>query len=351
MNILHIEDEPWDSGMAHYALTLAAEQARRGHRVEFWGRDGSPVLDAARGLGLLARGWPGGAAGCLSWFAQRRQAAAFSPRVINAHTGTAQSLALLLAAGLPCAVVRTRGDARPARASPWTSLAASRTAAFIAANGALEQSLKAAFPAALIERVAQGLAGPARAEPLPGAPLIGMIARFDPVKGHAILLGALRRLAPRFPDLRAICAGEGRLLADARRRLTSAGLEQVVELPGRVPDVWSFMAACRVGVVASLGSEAVSRAALEWMAAGRPVVASRVGGLGDLVEDGVSGLLVEPGDENALAQALSRLLLDPALAETMGRAGRRRWEEAFSPETFYQATQRVYDAATRDLPS
>lgn len=351
MNILHIEDEPWDSGMAHYALTLAAEQERRGHRVEFWGRAGSPVLEEARRLGLAARGWAGGAVGILSWGSQRREAGVFAPRVINAHTGSAHATALALAAKRPCAVVRTRGDARMPRAGALTRFVAARTNAFIAVNRALEEALKSAFPGAAVARVAQGIAGPARNAELPAGPVVGMLARFDKVKGHEILIDAIARLKPKMAGLRARCAGEGRLLARLRDKIDLVGLEGVVEFPGRVADKWAFMAACRVGVVPSLGSEAVSRAALEWMASGRPVIASSVGGLPDLVSDGVTGLLVPPGDSAALAEALSTLLLDPEKAEALGRAGRARWEKEFGLNAFYEATQQVYDEATAHLPS
>ena len=346
MNILHIEDERWDSGIAYYALTLAAEQTRRGHSVEFWGQEGSPVMEAGKDLGLTVRGW-----GSVSWLAQRRQAATFAPHVINAHTGASHSLALALAAGRPCAVVRTRGDSRPARSNALTRFAASRTATYIAANTELEASLKSAFPVAKITRVPQGLDGPPEAPPLTATPLVGMLARFDPVKGHETLLDAAVLLKAKVPGLRARCAGEGALLERLRWQLKPAGLEGVVDFPGYVTHRWPFMAACRVGVVPSLGSEAVSRSALEWMASGRPVVASRVGGLPDVIEDGVTGLLVAPDDPAALADALSRLLLDAPKAAEMGRAARRRWEQSFSLQPFYEATQRVYDEATRDLPS
>jgi glycosyltransferase involved in cell wall biosynthesis len=199
--------------------------------------------------------------------------------------------------------------------------------------------------------VPQGLAGPAAAAPHPDGPVVGLLARFDKVKGHETFIDAVSRLKASVPGLLARCAGEGQLLERLRWQLRTAGLDGVVDFPGRVADKWGFMAACRVGVVPSLGSEAVSRAALEWMASGRPVVASRVGGLPDLVEDGVTGLLVPPGDPRALAQALFTLLADPAKAEAFGRAGRARWEREFSLKPFYEATQKVYDEAAAHLPS
>lgn len=350
MNILHLEDEPWDSGIAHYALTLAGEQSRRGHKVEFWGRADSPVLDEARRMGLRVRGWEGGIAGLTSLSAQRRVAAEFAPRVINAHTGSAHTLALALAAGRPCAVVRTRGDARPPKAGLLTRFAASRTDAFIAANSTLAAQLKKAFPSSRVARVEQGIDGPPAPAFLPPAPVVGMVARFDKVKGHDVLLEAAALLKPKIPGLKVRCAGEGKLRERLVWQLKPSGLDATVEFPGRVADKWAFMAQARVGAVPSLGSEAVSRAALEWMAVGRPVVASAVGGLPDLVEDGVTGILVDPKDAEALAEALEYLLLNPKKAEQMGRAARARFEERYETSRFVDETQQVYNEATAHLP-
>ena len=346
MNILHIEDERWDSGLAAYALTLAAEQARRGHRVQMWGRAGSPVLDRAERAGLGVRAWSWLAGGIGSWPRLRRAAAEFAPRVIDAHTGSAHTLALVLAAGRSCAVVRTAADARPPRAHAAARFAARRTAAYLAANSVLEEALRRSFPGSPVVRVPQGVDGPGEPKPLPAEPVAGVLARLDPVKGHAALFEAAVG-GP--PGLVVRCAGEGRLADELAER--ARGSATRIELLGRVEDPWAFMAGCRIGVVPSLGSEAVSRAALEWMAAGRPVIASRVGGLPDLVEHGETGLLVPPGGAGSLRNALAELALDPERAARMGAAGRKRWEREFSPAPFYEATQRVYEQITAHLPS
>lgn len=349
MRIIHFEDEPWDSGIAHYAATLAAEQSRRGHRVEFWGREGSPALKDASARGVAARGWPAGAGSWLSLTAMRARLSAFAPDIINAHTGSSHLL-VLAAAPRASAVVRTRGDIRVPGGGPLARLAAGRTAAFIAANSSIQRHLQGAFPGARVRLVPQGIPGPKAAVPMPAAARLGIIARLDPVKGHDVLFDAALRLKSECPGLKILCAGEGALLEPLRRGLRSRHLEAMVDLLGRVPDKWDFLAGCRVGVVASTGSEAVSRAALEWMAAGRPLVASRVGGLPDLVEDGVTGLLVEPGDARAMAEALKTLLADATGTCAMGARARERWEKEFAPEPFYQSTQKVYDETINSFP-
>jgi glycosyltransferase involved in cell wall biosynthesis len=341
VNIVHLEDEPWDSGIAHYALTLAAAQAQRGHRVAVWGERRSPVLAQALLLGLPTRAWD---SPWLELPALRRELAAFQPVIVNAHTGSAHALALALAPR-GASVVRTRGDARAPKGGLLARLAARGTAAYIAANSSLRAQLEAAFPGKRVRLVAQGLEGPPAAAPLPSAPIVGMIARFDPVKGHETVLDAAARLKAAVPGLKIVCAGEGALRERLSWQLKPLGLDSVVSFPGRVADKWAFLASCRVGLVPSLGSEAVSRAALEWMAAGRPVIASRVGGLPDIVAHQETGLLVPPGDAAALAETVRALLADGPRLESYAAAARARWQKQFSPASFYEDTQRVYEEA------
>ncbi len=345
IRVVHIEDEPWDSGIAHYAVTLAAEQKRRGWYVEFWGLIGAPPLEAAAAAGVPPRGFYGTTQMWLKLPLLRRVLRERGVQVLDAHTGSAHTLALALAAGSSIAVVRTRGDARPPGAGRLARFAAGRTAAYIGANYALTQDLRAAFPGSRVSMVPQGVEGPASAPPLPAAPVAGMLARLDPVKGHDHLIDAAALLKPRWPALKVVCAGQGQLRERLTWQLKPAGLDRVVEFPGYVADKWAFLASCRVGVVASIGSEAVSRATLEWMAAGRPVVATRVGGIPDLVLHEATGLLVPPGDTAALAEALESLLKDPAKAEALGRAARERWRQYFSPEPFFAATAKAYHEA------
>ncbi len=343
MRILHIEDEPWDSGIAHYALTLAAELRRRGHEAHFWGRAGSPLLDLAARAGLrtraLRRPWTG-------LHGLRGRVRELGIELIDAHTGNSHALAAALAAFTGIAVVRTRGDARRAAKHPLARLLAKRTQAFIAANSCIHRELSEAFPGARIVTVFQGIAaGPAL--PLTEAPVFGILGRLDPVKGHETFLDAAARVLAEHPAARfeVIGGGPAERCAFLEHRAGKLGLGEVCVFRGHVADVPAAQARCRVGVVASLGSEAVSRAALEWMAAGRPVVASSVGCLPDLVADGETGFLVPPGDAEALSEALCRFLRAPDLAARLGAQGRKRFEDLFSLRRFGDETERVYKEA------
>jgi glycosyltransferase involved in cell wall biosynthesis len=163
-----------------------------------------------------------------------------------------------------------------------------------------------------------------------GVPLIGAIANLEARKGLRALLDAFARL-PR-PDARLVVIG-----ADAEPEESSAlkDLAAAPALAGRVllagyrPNARRYAAAFDVCVVPSLRQESFGLLALDAMRAGRPVVATRVGGLPEVVDDGVTGLLVPPGDPAALAAALERLLADPGLARGLGEAGRRRAAERF----------------------
>jgi glycosyltransferase involved in cell wall biosynthesis len=349
MKILHIEDEPWDSGIAHYALTLCAQLRRLGHEVHFWGRRGSPLVAAGERAGLRIRGLR------CPWGSLHRLRAGVRTAgiaLINAHTGSGHALAAALAALTRVAVVRTRGDARPTAKHPLARLLARRTDAYIAANTAIARELASAFPGARVATVFQGIAaGPAL--PLPQDCVFGLLGRLDPVKGHDDFLRAAALVRGAHPEasFRSVGGGAPLRRSQLEGRAKSLGLEGCCEFTGFSADVPAELARCRVGVVASVGSEAVSRAALEWMAAGRPVVATAVGCLPDLVEDGVTGFLVPPGDAAALGRVLSRFLEEPALAESLGAAARRRFDERYSLGRFAAETLKVYGQLIPHLPS
>jgi len=341
VKILQLHDESWDSGLAHYALTLSAELVRRGHDVRFWAAPGSHAARQARFLGLktteLDKPW----LSLPKWRAQLRRDGV---ELVNAHTGGSHSLGAALVAGGAAALVRTRGDARPARGHALARALSRRTDLFIAANAAIAGQLGRLFPGRPVAVVYQGLPIPPETR-LAADPVVGILGRLDPVKGHEDILAAARLLADEHPEARFLAAGDGALREPLAR--AAAALGGAFTLRGYVPDALRFIGDCRIGVVASRGSEAVSRAALEWMSLGRPLVATSVGCLPELVDDGVTGLLVPPGEPKALAGALASLLEDPARAETLGRAARERFLRRFTLDSFAERTEELYQEALK----
>jgi glycosyltransferase involved in cell wall biosynthesis len=155
-----------------------------------------------------------------------------------------------------------------------------------------------------------------------GSPVVGFLGSFNASKGLDVLTSACGSLA-RERSLRLVLAGDGPLWPEVERAVAQ-GVPPTALL-GRLPtsDVPRFLAAIDV-LVAPSHDEGLPRTVLEAMAMRVPVVASSVGGIPEAVEDGVSGLLVAPGDPSGLAVAIGRILDDEAMASRMGEAGRRR---------------------------
>jgi glycosyltransferase involved in cell wall biosynthesis len=176
----------------------------------------------------------------------------------------------------------------------------------------------------------------------PDAPLVVTVGRLIEQKGHRYLLQAWPRVTAARPDARLLIVGEGpwrsRLAAEAR----GLGVEGTVTFTGWRRDVSAILAAATVCVHPSLW-EGFGLVLLEAMAAGVPVVASRVSSIPEIVLDGHTGYLVPPLDGTALAERILGLLADPARCRQMGEAGRRRVLETFNAERMVRATEAVYD--------
>ena len=187
----------------------------------------------------------------------------------------------------------------------------------------------------------------------PRAPLVAVFARLDQNKGLEFFLEAAAIVAARSPSVRFLIVGDrlilkdGAIVGDVERRESLENRARRLGLEGRVVftgfrlDVPELLAEVAVSVLPSL-SEGLPNAVLESMAAGVPVVATRVGGVPEAVEDGASGILVPPGDGAALARAIGMLLEKPDLARRLGRAGRERAEGSFSLDRMVRRTQGLY---------
>lgn len=167
----------------------------------------------------------------------------------------------------------------------------------------------------------------------PGEPIrVGSLGRLHPVKGYDVLVDALARLPAGLPPLKVIVAGEGAQREPLTRQAAAADVT-VLHLPGYTADPGRFLADCHLYVQPSR-SEGLCVAAHEAMVAGLPVIASRVGELPETIVDGVSGLLVAPGDPDQLANAIVQLVNKPERLAELGAAGRERVLARFGTEAF-----------------
>jgi glycosyltransferase involved in cell wall biosynthesis len=181
---------------------------------------------------------------------------------------------------------------------------------------------------------------------LPEAPCVGAVGNLRPVKGIDVLVGAAALLSGRHSRVVFRVAGEGGQRSDLESAVAREGLAERFFLPGAAEDVPGFLAGLDVAVLSSR-AEGMSNALLEYMAAGRPIVATSVGGNPELVEHGVHALLVPPEDPGSLARAIGRLLDDRALAARLGAAARRRARERFGREAMVRRFEDFYASLPR----
>ncbi|MBU4231665.1 MAG: glycosyltransferase family 4 protein [Proteobacteria bacterium] len=174
-----------------------------------------------------------------------------------------------------------------------------------------------------------------------GLPVIGLVGRLDHWgKGHKELFEAMAPLMERHP-VQALIVGGGRRIDEVRQLAASLGLAGAVHFLGERHDVPDLLNAMDIFVLPSY-SEGLSLALLEAMAAGKPVIATAVGGTPEVVTEGDNGLLIPPRDAGALAGALERLLADPALAQHLGANARTHVREHFSLDRLGREINEIY---------
>jgi len=172
-------------------------------------------------------------------------------------------------------------------------------------------------------------------------PAIGTVAVLEERKGHRFLLEAVALLRQRGWQIQVHFAGEGSRKNELKALTAKLGLGEEIVFCGFTADIPSFLATIDVFVLPSL-YEGLGVAAIEAMAAGKPVIATQVGGLPELVEDGVTGFLVPPGDPEALASSISRLLSREGLMEQMGRNAWERVQRHFTMEQMAKKNEDYY---------
>jgi glycosyltransferase involved in cell wall biosynthesis len=177
--------------------------------------------------------------------------------------------------------------------------------------------------------------------------VVGVVANLYPVKNHAMLLRAAARIASTWPAVRYVLAGDGGERAALEAQARQLGLEQRIILPGRVSPEPGLARAFDIAVLTSW-EEGFPNWLVEAMAAGLPVVATRVGGVPDAVVDGETGFLVPPDDDERLAAGLVRLLEDRTLAAHMGSAGRERARRLYHEDTVLRSLESLYESLARD---
>lgn len=176
---------------------------------------------------------------------------------------------------------------------------------------------------------------------LKDGPVIGVIARLSPVKGHRFLLMAMKEVLRDVPEAQLLIIGDGPIKAELVNLALQLNIAGSVFLEGSTPDTTKPLSIIDVFVLPSL-QEGLGLSIMEAMAAGRPVVGTDVGGVYSLIKDGKTGLLVPPQDATGLAQAILELLKDRDKANRLGQQAQRFVTEKFSLDHMVDEIEKVY---------
>ena len=369
LRILHLAANRWWTGSADPIIRLVSGLRARGHHVMLGVTPGDRFEVKAReaglplveGLHLRARLAPLE----LARDARRLRAlvAAEGIDIIHAHHSHDHWLSLLIRArrpwGPPAVLVRTFHNFRSVKRLPLAGLLYRRTAAVFAVSRQIEARCReVGLPdeqihwipgAADLPRFGAAGDGQAIREEfkLGRAPVVVSVARFAANRGHEQLLAGFGQLLGRLPEARLLLVGKGEQRDRLEQLVAELGLEHHVVFTGyRDRDLPQVLAAADCFALMAAGSDESCRAALEAMAAGRPVVARAVGALPETVLDGETGFLVGDESPGAVAAALTAILADPARARAMGEMGRRRASSEFSPERSVTIVEAVYRSVT-----
>jgi glycosyltransferase involved in cell wall biosynthesis len=355
---IHIDTATtWRGGQNQVLLTVMGLRAA-GHRAMLVAHpDGELRRRAAEGLEFLPlapsheldlkAGWK------LSRLLRRLQ-----PDIVHAHDPHAVSTAALAlsmstAQPVPPLLASRRVDFH-LKTNSFSKWKYRQVRTFIAASHAIARILRAdGIPEAQIVTVHEGIDAEriAHIEPssvhqafwLPThAPVVGNIGALVAHKGQRHLIDAAAILRRELPDAHVLVLGEGELRGALEQQVKHLHLEKHVLLPGFREDVLALLKGFDVFVMSS-ETEGLGTSILDAMACGKPVVATRTGGIPEIVDDGVTGLLVPPRDAQALADAIMTLLNDEPLRARMGAAGLALVREQFTVERMVAATIAVYE--------
>lgn len=356
LRVLHVDSErPWRGG-ERQVLELMRRQRRRGDDPHLAAPGDSALFARARAESfpvhaVAMRGtWD-----VLAVAALARLHRALRPDIVHWHAARAHALGTLAASIAPVrARILSRRVDFPVRRSLGSRILYARPIDAIAAisEGVRDALIRSGVDAARIRVIPSGIDLAPFDEPFDRAAIRGrlglaetdvlalQVAALAPHKSQTTLLQAMARIRSRHPNLRVWIAGEGPLRTSLAHEHATLELGESVRFLGFREDVTDLLRAADLFVISSY-LEGLGTSILDAMAAGLPVVATRVGGIPEAVVDGETGVLVPPSDPQALGEALSALAGDPERRARLGVEGRRR-ARGFSADRTEERTRSLY---------
>lgn len=358
--ILHTEASLGWGGQERRIVAEAQAMVRRGHRVLVAADPRSQLAVRAPQAGLpffpLACG---GRRNLGALWALRRLLARQQVEILNTHSSLDSWLGAMAVLGRrrQTKLVRTRHLSTPIQTSFPTRWLYQQADAIITTGAAIKTliSTRAQVPPARIVSIPTGVdlerfhpdvsadrAGNLPQTWAPDVPIIGVVAVLRSWKGHLYLLEALHHIQQAGVAAHLLCVGDGPYRVVLEPRIAALHLGDSVWLAGYQEEVPQWLALMDIVVLASYANEGVPQCLLQAMAMGKPVVGTQCGGSPEIVLPEVTGLLVPPQDSRALAQALLRLLQDPAGRRRLGTNGRELVARQYSVSQMAAAVEEVY---------
>jgi len=351
--ILHTESSVGFGGQEIRIIAESRWLIAHGWRATILGQPGSRlVTEAARANVPVLAVRMRGAWDVLAILALRRHLRAHDVAVVHTHSSVDAWVGGLAARSLGLPIVRSRHVSIPI---PGSRALVYRLADRIITSGEAVATIVrgAGVPAERVVAIGPGLDTTRFHPNVSGAgvrtelglrgPAVGLVANIRGSKGHAYFLEAARSVLAQRPDARFLIVGDGIGFDEVRRRVREMDLERVVLMTGFRRDIPEVLAALDVLVLPSIRSEAASQVIPQALAVGTPVVATTVGGSGELIRDGATGRLVPPGDAAALAAAILATLADPQASRAMARRGQALVREHHSLDAAMARTTAVYE--------
>jgi len=366
LRILELADFRWYNASAHYALTVSQALAKNGHQV-YLGLTcdrNLPRFGSTESIPRIVE-FPLVVNNSLTWLDAAVSLHRFIKKnriqIVNVHSAASH----LLAAGVKrlgninFRLVRTRGEAHPPKANLFNKhLYCKLTDQIIVPSEILIRPYtdRLGLPTSKISHVPLGIEElhnfgqvansnwKDKLGILPDEQVVGIVGRLSPVKGHIYFIQAAKLVLEAMPSVKFIIAGQDAQITQERlKRLAyRLGIIDRFVFLGNVSNVHDLISTFDVGVISSIGSETICRVLLEYLAAGKPVVGTRVNGIPELIEEGNNGYLVPPGNSKELAQALINILKEDKLRMGMGAYSRKLAESKYNLHEFADQTAAIY---------